>query len=161
MKRMRLLLGVMLTLSVGTISSFAHGCGFGIGFGISCLGIGIGFGTGWHCPSYGCYYGYGYPACGYSGYAYTYAPPAYAYSPPASYTAPEVAAAPAAPVAPIDPPTPAWVPQTAGAGHWVPEPQPYCHTPTAPAKQADAAIAGQTVITIQSPGGVRVYVADR
>jgi hypothetical protein len=157
-KAIRLLLGIVVTLCAGTINSQAHGCGFGISFGFSCLGIGIGFGTGWHCPSYGCYYeypGYSYPSC-----AYDYAPPAYGCASSAN-CASQVAAQPAAPVASIDPPTPAWVPSSAGAGHWVPEPQPYCYTPAAPASKADTVIASRTVATIQSAGGVRVYIANR
>ena len=147
MKTIRLLVVTALALCAGTISSQAHGCGFGFRFGFSCLPLGIGFGlgTGWSCQSYGCY---AYPS--YS----------YAYAPAANYVSP-LAEAPAVAVAPIDPPAPAWVPSTAGAGHWVPEAQPYCYTPVAPAKKADAVLAGQTVTTVQSPGGVRVYIVNR
>jgi hypothetical protein len=157
MKTIRLLLGIAMTLCVGTISSQAHGCGFGFSFGFPCLSFGIGFGLGSACsyPAYGCHYAY-------SGYYPGYYPASpYAYDPPANQVASVTPPAVSMPVAPIDPPAPVWVPSTLGAGHWVQEPQPYCYVPAASVNNSTLAVAHETLTTSQSPGAVRLYIVNR
>jgi hypothetical protein len=144
MKTVRLVCCVALALGAGAASFEARACGVGfhIGIGVPCLSFGVGVGLG--CGFYGC----SAWDCGYYGYRY----PAYGWNPAPAYVAdPPPAPAPA-------PPAPSWVPRAPGAGHWVPEPQPYRYTPeTVAAKKPAAPPAAQTVTVTRMPGGVPVY----
>ncbi len=153
MKTIRLILGTALILCTSTVRAPAHGCGFGFYVGIPFL-VGIGFGIGAGCayPAYGC--AYHYPA-------YPYYPhPAYAYNPPANYAPPLAATPEPSPAAPVVTQSPVWVPSTPGAGHWVPDPQPYQYAPPVAAKPPPSATSdpAQTVTVTKSPEGIPLYI---
>lgn len=150
MKTKRFVLGVAVALFTSTAAFQAQACGVSFGFSLPFLSFGIGLGIGAPCawPAYRC--GYPYPA-------YAYAHPAYAYNQPINDIPPVAAASPAPAVAE----TPPWVPSTPGAGHWVPDPEPYAYAPVAVAKKtpASTAVLTQNKVTVtKSPEGVPVYI---
>jgi len=121
------MLSIGIALCAGTAGFHARAGGVGVHICLPFFSFGIGLGLGFPCAAqvYGCaapvytcaspVYACARPMCG-----------NYACSAPAYYDPPEQA------VASIDPivrPAPMWVPSTPGAGHWVPDPQPYNCTP--------------------------------
>ena len=147
MKSFRLLLGVALTLVMGTISSQAHGCGYCFPWPLLTFGLGVGLGAAVSSPHYV------YPTS-------TYVPAAYV-PPPVSYAPPATASpAPVAQTAP--PPAPLWVPSTPGAGHWVQDPAPYRYEPAVTARTVTPPPPRPHQVTVtDGPGSVRVYVVNR
>ena len=167
MKTIRHILSIALILCANGAGFEARACGVSLSLCVPFVSLGIGFGLGGHCggpaigfgigascagPAYGC--AYGYPGC-------AYPQPAYASDPPANYAL--AATASPAPAAPPVAETPAWVPSTPGAGHWVPDPEPYSYTPGPTVKRTSAVSAGtpQTVTVSRSAGGVPVYSVNR
>src|SRR3974390_1885476 len=146
MKRLNLVLATALTLSFGSLNTFAHGyCGHGGGCGwwpFWSFGIGLGVGTaiGYSAaPRYPVYaYPYAYPV-----QAYTYAPATAVHTAPASSSYAQPTGNPHG--TPRAPQMAVWVPHTPGAGKWVPDPNPYSYTPS------EAAVASNTGIPRTEP----------
>ena len=154
MKKTRLIFGMALALGMAAMSFPARaGWDFRVGFPVIPFGVGFGAGFAWAYP----YYSYGYPAPAYS---YYYAPPAN-YFPEANYLPPAGYVPSAAVVAdaPMVSGASSWVPCMPGAGHWVPDPQPYRYTSAAPVQTV--APSGQCVLLTTSTYGVPLSVISQ
>jgi hypothetical protein len=183
MKTLRMIGWMGFTLCAGTLSSQAHGCGYGYG----CfpfwplLSFGLGFGLGaatahsqpaqytYVYPSYAAY-----PSSGYTSYApaqpvyaQTYRPaqPTYAQNsqPRTVRTVAAVSQRPTVTAMARPQSSPAWAPSTQGAGHWVQDPEPYSYSPLAATRKTEPASmpATETVSISQAPGSVRLVVVSR
>ncbi|HVV73843.1 MAG TPA: hypothetical protein VHI52_20435 [Verrucomicrobiae bacterium] len=155
MKRTALVLGIGLSLLAKPVDVKAHG---------GCFGFWplwpLAFGAGVALSSAAYYDSYSYPR-------YVYAPPAYpyyTYNYPAtsSVAVPPPQALPSSPQL-NPPPAPAWVPSYPGAGHWIPDPQPYSYTPQPARHQASAAQShsGEKVTITRGAGGIPVYTVGQ
>lgn len=132
MKKIRRLAGIAVVVAVAILGQRAQACGLGFQLYLPFFTIGFGFGLPVAC-------------------AYSCAQPAYYYSP----GVPAASASPASEPVPSEPPVvtaPAlWTPQTPGAGHWVPDPEPYRYFP------ANFRTRVQTVAHMHMVAGVPVY----
>ncbi len=164
MKRTALVLGIAATLTGGSMNASAHGGCFGFWpIWPFAFGAGIALGTAACYDSY-CYprYVYAPPAYPYA-YTYSYPQPVYGYNPTAIQAPAAVAARP--PMDPAASQVASAMPALAGAGHWVPDPQPYSYNPGAghPIVSATSVPATTTpaVMVTRSVGNVPVYTIVR
>jgi len=155
MKRTALILGIALTLSGSTANVRAGGCcGFWPFWPVAFGTIAIASIAAAHSSPTYVYVPQAYP------YGYAYPQPQHPASPPSSQTPP----ASSAPAMSTFEQASSWVPNSPGAGHWVPDPTPYSYNPGAQTKVIAGTTqpaAAQLVTPNRSAGDIPVYTVTR
>ena len=153
MKRTALILGIALTLSGSTANVRAHGGCYGFWpFWPLVVGTGIAIASIASAQHSSPTYVYVPPA-----YPYGYAYPAHSSNLQPSQTRPAAVANATSTFEQAS----RWVPNSPGAGHWVPDPTPYNYGPGTPALATGVQPTGQLVTINRSAGDVPVYTLMR